>query len=292
MNTQDTTRIRRFFRAVTTEVGALEDSFLGKGRPLGVARVLHAIGHYGGDVAGIRRELNMDKAILSRILKGLEDEGLLTLEPDTQDARRRVAILTKAGHSEWKDYDLLSNQQASDLLSRSKAQQKVLEAMDLIASTFAAQRVELVECDPRSDHAVWCLGEYYAELERRFDRGFDVNLSRDPEASDMINPKGAFFVAMSDGVALGCVGLKGWGDEQAEIKRLWVSEAARGLGLATRLMDRCDAAARELGIKVLRLDTNSALPEAARLYEKLGWVEIERFNDDPYPDLFFEKWVG
>lgn len=155
-----------------------------------------------------------------------------------------------------------------------------------------AASVTLTLSDPRAPEALWCLGQYYAELERRFDRGFDVNLSRDPDAADMIAPKGAFFVAQAGGRALGCVGLKGWGDGQAEIKRLWVSEAARGLGLATRLMERCDQAARELGIKVLRLDTNSALPEAARLYEKLGWVEIERFNDDPYPDMFFEKWVG
>ena len=152
--------------------------------------------------------------------------------------------------------------------------------------------VTILERDPKDPDAIRCLTAYYAELERRFERGFDVNLSRDPDADDMRDPKGAFFVAYRGPTPLGCVGLKGWGDGQGEIKRLWVSEAARGLGLATRLMERCDAAARDLGIKVLRLDTNSALPEAARLYEKLGWVEIERFNDDPYPDLFFEKWVG
>ena len=44
-----------------------------------------------------------------------------------------------------------------------------------------------------------------------------------------------------------------------------------------------------LAIKVRRLDTNSALPEASQLYRKTGWTEIPRFNDDPYPDLFFEK---
>ena len=44
-----------------------------------------------------------------------------------------------------------------------------------------------------------------------------------------------------------------------------------------------------LSIKLLRLDTNSALTEAGQLYRSTGWTEIERFNDDPYPDLFFEK---
>jgi hypothetical protein len=54
-------------------------------------------------------------------------------------------------------------------------------------------------------------------------------------------------------------------------------------------METAESAARELTIKVLRLDTNSALPEAGQLYRSSGWAKIERFNDDPYPDLFFEK---
>jgi hypothetical protein len=54
-------------------------------------------------------------------------------------------------------------------------------------------------------------------------------------------------------------------------------------------MDAAENAARDLSIQLLRLDTNSALPEARQLYRSTGWIEIERFNDDPYPDLFFEK---
>ena len=53
--------------------------------------------------------------------------------------------------------------------------------------------------------------------------------------------------------------------------------------------DSPESAARELGIALLRLDTNSALAEAGQLYRRTGWTEIPRFNDDPYPDLFFEK---
>jgi GNAT superfamily N-acetyltransferase len=97
---------------------------------------------------------------------------------------------------------------------------------------------------------------------------------------------------MSDGLPLACCGLKGDGSEVAEIKRLWVSPAARGMGLARRLLTACEDTARSLGITTLRLDTNSALPEAAALYEKTGWTQIDRFNDDPYPDMFFEKPVA
>ena len=61
------------------------------------------------------------------------------------------------------------------------------------------------------------------------------------------------------------------------------------MGLAKRLMERLEARARALGIGLLRLDSNSALPEAIAMYRRLGWTEIDRFNDDPYPDHFFER---
>ncbi len=282
-------RIRRFNRAVTTEVGALDTSFLGRGRPLGHARVLHAIGHFGSDLGVIRRYLNLDKAVLSRALKALEQEGLIQLETDQKDARKRHALLTEVGRHEAQAYDALSDKQAHAMLERHPRPDALLAAMDLVASALAAERMEIHLCDPRAAEAVWCLQEFYAELGRRLDCGFDVSLSANPESVDMMAPRGAFYVAFSDGLPQGCVGLKGTDKGYAEIKRLWVAPSARGLGLARRLMDLCEVTARDLGISVLRLDTNSALPEASALYPKLGWTEIERFNDDPYPDLFFEK---
>lgn len=143
--------------------------------------------------------------------------------------------------------------------------------------------------DPRAPEARACLSAYYAELDARFGTGFDVALSRDPEATDMIAPRGAFFVARDGTGPLGCAGLKGHDGSWAEVKRLWVAPAARGRGLATALMTEIEVAARAMGVPLLRLDTNSALPEAAALYDRLGWTRIDRFNDDPYPDLFFEK---
>ena len=53
-------RFRRFARAVTTEVGALDQSFLGRGRPLGAARVLNAVGHGQEDVTALRQYLRLD----------------------------------------------------------------------------------------------------------------------------------------------------------------------------------------------------------------------------------------
>lgn len=282
-------RVRRFNRAVTSEVGALDTSFLGRGRPLGAARVLNAIGHGRSDVAELRDYLALDSGLMSRLLRSLEEEGLVTTKPHPEDARRRIAKLTAAGRREFEAYETLSNAQAESMLARHSQPEALLAAMDMVAAALGRSRISIDLLDPRSEPARYCLGEYYAELSRRFARGYDVALSRDPDATDMIAPRGAFFVALSDGLPLGCVGLKGAGGPLAEIKRLWVAPAARGLGLARRLMDAAETAARQLLITTLRLDTNSALGEAMQLYRRTGWTEIERFNDDPYPDLFFEK---
>ena len=282
-------RVRRFNRAVTSEVGALDTSFLGRGRPLGAARVLNAIGHGRADIGELRDYLGLDSGLMSRLLRSLEDEGLITTTPHRDDARRRIAKLTRTGRREFNAYEAMSNSQAEALLARHSQPEALLAAMDLIAAAFGRSRIGIEEVDPRGDHARYCLGEYYGELARRFQGGFEVALSRDPDATDMISPRGAFFVAMSDGEPLGCVGLKGSGSALAEIKRLWVSPAARGLGLGRRLMETAEDAARNLSIRILRLDTNSALGEAGQLYRSSGWTEIDRFNDDPYPDLFFEK---
>ncbi|WP_196259586.1 bifunctional helix-turn-helix transcriptional regulator/GNAT family N-acetyltransferase [Pelagibacterium limicola] len=282
-------RVRRFARTVTSEVGALDQSFLGRGRPLGVARVLNAIGHGRTDVAEIRDYLGLDSGLMSRILRGLEDEGLIETRPDPADGRRRIAALTKAGQREFRAYEKLSNARAERVLARHPQPEILLAAMDLVASALGRDRIAFEQVDPREERARYCLGEYYAELARRFENGFEVSLSADPQADDMIRPRGAFILAMSDGLPIGCVGLKGTDKGYAEVKRLWVAPSARGLGLAKRLMDVTERTARELGIRTLRLDTNRALPEAIRMYRNSGWTEIDRFNDDPYPDFFFEK---
>lgn len=282
-------RVRRFNRAVTSAVGALDTSFLGRGRPLGAARVLNAIGQGRSDVGEIRDYLGLDSGLMSRLLRSLEDEGLIETHAHEDDARRRVACLTRAGKREFAAYEALSNTQAESFLARNARREALIAAMDLIASALTRDRIALAEMDPRSDEARYCLCEYYAELGRRFKQGFDVSLSRDPDAKDMRQPRGSFIVAISDTLPIGCVGLKGTDHGYAEIKRLWVAPSARGLGLGKRLMDAAEDVARTLDIALLRLDTNSALPEAGQLYRTTGWREIPRFNDDPYPDLFFEK---
>ena len=282
-------RFRRFARAVTTEVGALEDSFLGRGRSLGAARVLNAIGRGMTDVAAVREYLRIDSGLLSRLLRGLEAEKLIELSPDGQDGRRRIAALTRAGKREFLAYEKLSDQRARQLIESIKARDHLLMALDAVATALTVEQTVIERVSPDCDVARYCLGQYYEELNARFEQGFEVGRSRDPDRAKMTPPRGGFLVVLSDGLPIGCGALCGDGSHVAEVKRVWVAPCARGLGVAQRLMGAIEDLAREYGVRELRLDTNKALKEAARFYLGLGWTPIPRFNDDPYADLFFAK---
>lgn len=289
MQIDQISRVRNFSRSVAVEVGALEDSFLNRGRPLGSARVLNAIGLGYQNVSDLRAFLKLDTGLLSRLLRSLEAEGLIETTPNPEDKRSRIAKLTRAGVDEFDIYEQLSDERAANILERHKNARRLLDAMDIVTVALSRDNIVFEEVDYASDVATTCLNAFASELSRRLGLEFDLKKSGDPELSQMKHPHGTFVVARLGDMPLGCVGVKGSGGSLAEIKRMWIAPSARGLGLARRLMTTAEGAARSIGIETLRLDTNSTLFEAVGLYRTMGWTEIDRFNDDPYPDLFFEK---
>src|SRR5207249_7980251 len=109
-------QVRRFNRAVTQRAGALDDEFLTRGRPLGQARVLWEIGPDGRDVRDLRGRLDLDSGYLSRLLRALERDGLITVEVNEADGRLRTARLTGAGRAERAELDRRSDQAAASML--------------------------------------------------------------------------------------------------------------------------------------------------------------------------------
>jgi GNAT superfamily N-acetyltransferase len=147
-----------------------------------------------------------------------------------------------------------------------------------------------VEVDAGSPPAQAAITAYFAELAARFPAGFDPAGYLDPE--DYNPPHGRFFLAMAGDDVLACGGLV-WIDEKtAEVKRMWVDPAARGRGLASRLLAYLEQTAVASGRPIVRLDTNPVLIEAIALYRKAGYRDIERYNDNPYAGAWFEKRVS
>ena len=102
-------------------------------------------------------------------------------------------------------------------------------------------------------------------------------------------PTGVFLVAYLGVDPVGCCGLKHHADAPSEIKRLWVDDAARGLGIGRRLLAEVEARAAAHGAAAVRLDTNRALTEAIALYRSTGYVEVPAFNAEPFAHHWFEK---
>lgn len=292
MDRNDIEQVRRFNRVFTKRIGVLDESYLARGRPLGEARVLFEIGLAGSiGLQALRERLGLDSGYLSRLMRSLEGQGMVELVRDEADARARLATLTVEGKAEFEAYDQLSDDAAEDLLGsleemqRSRMVAAMAEIERLLRAASVAVALELAD----SGDARFCLESYYAELARRFPAGFDPLAGNNFDPAEMTPPKGWFVVARLDGEPVGCGALKRLEDGVGEVKRVWTSPSARGLGVASRIMDRLEAQAAEAGFTILRLDTNGTLKEAQAMYAKRGYRPIPRYNDNPYAEHWFEK---
>jgi DNA-binding MarR family transcriptional regulator/GNAT superfamily N-acetyltransferase len=283
--------VRRFNRTVTERVGALDEGFLGRGRSLGQARVLWEIGPAGCEVRELRARLELDSGYLSRLLRALEADGLVTVGPSPADGRRRVARLTRRGRSEHRLLDRRSDAGARAVLEplTDRQRARLVAAMRDVERLLAAGQVTIAPVDPEEPEAVACLAAYYAELDGRSDTGFDPEAGISATPEELRLPRGLMLLARRHGEALGCGALKLHGAAPCEIKRMWVADAARGLGLGRRLLAELEDHARRHGARVAHIETNHVLGEAIALYRDAGYVEVPAFNDEPFADLWLEK---
>jgi DNA-binding MarR family transcriptional regulator/GNAT superfamily N-acetyltransferase len=291
MNASMVSRVRGFNRVVTERIGALDDEYLGRGRPLGESRMLWEIGLDGAEVRQLRRRLGMDSGYASRLLRSLEAQGLIAVETSAPDRRVRYARLTAAGVAERAELDRLSDELATSMLEPLDERQRdrLVAAMEDVERLLLASLITIAVEDPATDDARWCLEQYFAELAACFDGGFDPALSIPAATEDLTPPSGLLLVARRRGRPVGCGALKFHGREAAELKRMWVAPEARGAGLGRRLLRCLEHHAGEAGASVVRLETNGALSEAIALYRKAGYAEVEAFNSEPYAHHWFEK---
>jgi DNA-binding MarR family transcriptional regulator/GNAT superfamily N-acetyltransferase len=284
-------RVRRFNRLVTQRVGALSDRYLERGRTLGASRVLWEIGIEGCEVRALRARLEMDSGQLSRLLRSLEADDLIDLVPSPLDGRIRVARLTPAGVAERRLLDERSDALADSILAPLGDAQRdqLLEAMGTVERLMTASLVAIRTVDPAGPDAKRCLRAYFAELSRRSDAPFDPTKGTSAEPHELRPPAGAFLVAYLNAEPVGCGAVKHHPGEPSDIKRMWVAETVRGLGLGRRLLAELEELARASGAHAVRLDTNSALVEAIQMYRSSGYTEVPRFNDEPFAHHWFEK---
>lgn len=141
--------------------------------------------------------------------------------------------------------------------------------------------------DPRSADGARLIGALDAHLSALYDPQFNYFLDLD----QLAQPHITFLVARNDaGEALGCVALREY-DDFAEIKRMYVDEAARGLGIAKALLKAAHELALAKGFDLIRLETGDRQTAAIGLYEQAGYRPCGAYGDyqpDSPHNHFFE----
>ena len=273
MQADEIAQVRRFNRLVTQRVGALDDHFLGRDRPLGESRLLYEIGPDGADLRDLRQRLGLDSGYVSRLIKALQKKGLVRMTRDPTDQRVRQARLTPAGRREVRLMNRRSDEAASALLEALPAAQRtrMVAAMAEVHRLLQLAGLRIERVDPASPAARWCVGQYFDELDRRFESGFDPAASLSAEDRELVPPKGAFLVASIDGQPVACGAVK----TISPGARVAQANVGCRRGPGTRDWPaRCWKPWRPrhcaLGMTTIRLETNHTLEEAIRLYRKRG----------------------
>jgi DNA-binding MarR family transcriptional regulator/GNAT superfamily N-acetyltransferase len=280
--------LRRFNRTYTQRIGALEESFLGTGRPLGPSRLLFEVAD-GATVRELRDRLGLDSGYLSRLLRSLESDGLVEVRPDAADRRRRCVRLTRRGRAARRRLDDRSEELARNLVAplSPRQRERLSDALATADLLVRAATVRLEETAPTDPRAVRAMAAYFAEIGERF--GFEPGDAWQEDAASMAAPDGFFVVATSDGRPVACGGVQTLPDGAAEIKRMWVHDGWRGAGLGARLLRHLEDLAHARGHGVVRLDTNDTLTEAVAMYQRAGYRAIGPYNENPWARCWFEK---
>ena len=279
--------MRRFNRVVTQRVGALNDRFLGLGRPLGEARMVWEVGTEGCEVRSLRSRLGLDSGHASRLLRTLEADGLVELEPSPADRRVRVARLTSRGLAERALLEERSDEVASSIArpaDAGRAQRARGRYADGRAATDEGQR----RAARGGSRRARCPALHPGLL--RGDRpavGLGLRPRHQPprRAAGLRRPRRRLPGRLPPGRARGL--RRRQASRRAASRRSsgcgWPSRCA-GWAPAGAFSPSSSADARRHGSSAARLDTNRFLVEAISMYRSAGYVEVPpRSTTSPSP---------
>jgi putative acetyltransferase len=103
-------------------------------------------------------------------------------------------------------------------------------------------------------------------------------------------PSGGLLLAFCDDLPVGCAGIRRLNDETAELKRMYVKDAYRGLKIGVELLQQSIDLAKTLGYKKLRLDTLANMTKAQQLYHSFGFYQIDAYRYNPLAGtIYMEK---
>ncbi len=296
--------VRQFNRFHTRLVGALNEHLLDSDYSLPQVRVLYEVAHAPRDApataSGLAQALRVDAGYLSRLLAGLEAEGLIRRTPSADHAKRLQLGLTDRGRRTFAKLDAASATEIAALLQplSTRERRELVGAMARIRRLLGdtVRERTFVLRDPEVGDLGWIVhrqARLYAK-EYGWDWTFEA-LVADIVASFVRNfrpERERCWVAECEGEVVGSVFVVRDDDDTAKLRLLYVEPSARGLGLGRRLVDECLRFAAAKGYRRVVLWTNDVLVSARRIYEAAGFTLVEQQPHRSFgKDLVGQVWA-
>lgn len=293
--------IRDFNRFYTNFLGVLNRAYLDSPYTLTDARVLFEIGfHKGIAASALTRDLQLDPAYLSRILKRFRTDGLVESEADPTDARSQILTVTARGQAQFEEFGRRSNAQIADRFAHlpQESPQQVVAAMQTIWALLdpGAAPAPAIIRPHRPGDIGWIVqsqAQFYCR-EFGWDMRFEA-LVADVAGrflSNFDSEKDYCWIAERGGVNVGSVMVTNGGDGVAKLRLLYIDRAARGLGLGKLLVDECISFSRRRGYRQLSLWTNDILEAARAIYVKAGFRLVSEERHRMFgPELNGQTWA-
>lgn len=294
---------RGFNRFYTRFLGLLDEELVKSGFSLSEARVMFELAQRTESGATeISNELSLDAGYLSRILRKLEDAGLLHRSPLPSDARYAVLRLSRKGKAAFEELNGLSSGQAAAILERLTPANRgdLLESMRRIERVLSPQAEgtpAFVLRQHRAGDMGWVVQRQsilYAD-EYGWNSEYEALAARIvADFLDHFDPaRERCWIAERNGEPLGCVFLVRHPEEQAtaRLRLLHVERAARGMGLGKALVAECLRFARLAGHEKVTLWTQSILHAAHKIYQDVGFrLVLEQPHHSFGKDLIGQIW--
>lgn len=293
--------IRRFNRFHTRWVGALGGSLHGSGFALTEARVLYELAQRDGWLASeLARDLGLDPAYLSRILKGFSANGWLERERSQEDGRALSLRLTRKGREAFQPLDEASRAQAAAILAKLAPTEQarlvsVLGEAQALLSGARSPRAAPVIRQHRAGDIGWVVsahGRLYAQ-----DYGWDLSfeaLVAEIAAKflrEFRPDRERCFIAELDGAPVGSAFVVRESDEVAKLRLVLVEKRAQGFGLGKALVHEAIGFARSAGYARMVLWTNDILHAARAIYVAAGFRLVAEEKHHSFgQDLVGQNW--
>ncbi|NYF91626.1 bifunctional helix-turn-helix transcriptional regulator/GNAT family N-acetyltransferase [Tunturiibacter empetritectus] len=283
--------VREFNRFYTARLGLLRKRHLDGEFSLTEARILYEIGANPRQTASsLRNTLCLDAGYISRCLALLTRRRLVRQVASKQDGRERLLTLSTSGARAVAKLNEQSELQIQQLLAGldSPDREVLLDSLSKVRSILSRPKepsLRIVRVSKCSDEVLQLLQEYYDAINV---------VVRDtlPSIRKIIDgASSGVWLAHLDDKPVGCVLLRKMTSTPfaGECKRLYVQPAARGHGIADKLMDALEEFARSRELRWIYLDSHDGLKTAIALYCKRGYVPCERYNDNPQATVFLRK---